>query len=165
MIRVSRMADYGVVVMSHIALHADRPHTASEIAAYSRLPQPTVSKLLKQLAHCDLLRSQRGAKGGYRLNRKPEEITVGELILALDGPIVLCDCLEGHEGVCDIESFCPVRGPWGRVSAAIREALESVTLAEMIAPVPDFISGFETTPQAPREGYEGTGPTVGSAGS
>ena len=134
MIRVSRMADYGVLVLRHLARHPGRLHKASEIASDAQLPLPTVSKLLKQFAQSDLLDSQRGASGGYALARTPEEISVADIIRAVDGPIALTDCLEGPEGVCDLESFCPIRGPWERVNVAIREALEGVSLAEIIAP-------------------------------
>lgn len=133
MIRISRMADYGVVVMSHIARQPERLHTAAGIAARSQLPLPTVSKLLKQLVHTGVLESHRGAKGGYALHRAPDEISVAEIIGAVDGPIMLADCLDGPEGVCDLESFCPVRSPWRKVSSAIREALEGVSLADMMA--------------------------------
>lgn len=133
MIRVSRMADYGVVVLSHIAHKPEELHTAAAISGESQLPLPTVSKLLKQFAHAGVLKSHRGAKGGYSLSRTPEQITVAQIIGAVDGPISLADCLEGQEGVCGLESFCPMRGPWGRVSDAIRDALEGVTLADMMA--------------------------------
>lgn len=147
MIRVSRMADYGVVVLSHIAREPARLHTAAGISGDSQLPLPTVSKLLKQLAHSGVLESHRGAKGGYSLSRTPGEITVAQIIGAVDGPIALADCLDGHEGVCGLESFCPMRGPWGRVSDAIRGALEGVTLADMTA---------ENAVAAPARAFEST---------
>ncbi|HLB06449.1 MAG TPA: SUF system Fe-S cluster assembly regulator [Alphaproteobacteria bacterium] len=133
MIRVSRMADYGVVLLGQLAGAPERLHSAGEIAGAAQLPLPTVSKLLKQFAQAGLVQSHRGAKGGYSLSRSAQEISVAEIIGAVDGPISLADCLDGHEGVCDLEGFCPMRGPWGRVSEAIRGALEGVSLARMMS--------------------------------
>lgn len=132
MIRVSRMADYGLVVLSQLAREPERHVTAADIAAHTQLPQPTVSKLLKQFAHAGVLVSHRGAKGGYSMERTPDRITVAEIISAVDGPIALADCLDGTEGTCGIENFCPIRGPWQNVSDAVERALASVSLAQMI---------------------------------
>ncbi|MGD9535717.1 MAG: SUF system Fe-S cluster assembly regulator [Alphaproteobacteria bacterium] len=132
MIRVSRMADYGVVAMTHIARRADELHTAASVAHATGVPLPSATKLLKQLVRNGILTSQRGAKGGYALSRAPAEISVADLIEAIDGPIALADCLDGATGQCGLQSFCSVRNPWQKVSDAIRIALEEVTLAEMI---------------------------------
>jgi FeS assembly SUF system regulator len=133
MIRVSRMADYGVVTMSHIARRADELHTAASVAEATGVPLPSATKLLKLLARGGILASQRGAHGGYALRRPPSEISVAALIVAVDGPIALADCLQEADGQCGLESFCSVRNPWRRVSEAIRVALEEVSLAEIIA--------------------------------
>ncbi len=137
MIRVSRMADYGVVVLSQVAREPGRHITAAEIAASTQLPAPTVSKLLKQFAHDGILESHRGAKGGYSMHRSPLEISVAEIIRAVDGPIALADCLEGSDGICGIEHICPIRGPWQNVSDAIQTALEGISLAQMVC-LPSF---------------------------
>lgn len=132
MIRVSRMADYGVVAMTYIARRAEELHTAASVAQATGVPLPSATKLLKLLARHGILESQRGAKGGYKLRRSPAEVSVAELIVAIDGPIALADCLEGSAGHCGLESFCSIRSPWKQVSEAIRVALEEVSLAEMI---------------------------------
>jgi FeS assembly SUF system regulator len=126
------MADYGLVVLSQLARQPERQVTAGEIAAGTQLPQPTVSKLLKQFAHAGVLVSHRGAKGGYSMEREPDQITVAEIISAVDGPIALADCLDGTEGTCGIENCCPIRAPWQNVSDAIERALADVSLAQMI---------------------------------
>ena len=131
MIRVSRMADYGVVAMTHIARAPHDRHTAASIAARTGVPQPSASKLLKLLAKAGILTSHRGAKGGYVLAYPPEKVSVADLVAAVDGPISLADCLDGPSGICELESFCSVRGPWQKISDAIRVALEEVTLADM----------------------------------
>ncbi len=131
MIRISRLADYGVVAMAHMARAPETLHTAASVAADTGVPLPTASKLLKTFAREGLLTSQRGAKGGYTLSRRPEAISVAEIVVAMDGPISLADCLEGPSGTCELESMCAVRGPWQRISSAIRVALEEISLADI----------------------------------
>lgn len=131
MIRVSRMADYGVVAMTHIAGAPRARHTAASIAAHTGVPQPSASKLLKLLAKAGIVTSHRGVKGGYVLAHAPDQVSVADLVAAVDGPISLADCLDGPSGICELESFCSVRGPWQKISDAIRVALEEVTLADM----------------------------------
>jgi len=133
MIRISRLTDYGIVLMSHMAAHSDRVHNASEVAGEAQLPLPTVSKLLRLLAKEGLLESHRGVKGGYGLARRPEEITVGSIIKALEGPIAITTCTTDSRGECEHEPVCPVRGHWYLINLAVRQALDSVTLADMAA--------------------------------
>ena len=133
MIRISRMADYGVVATTYIARQPDAMHTATSVAEATGVPLPSASKVLKALARGEILSSQRGAKGGYSLAKPPAEISVADIVVALDGPISLADCLNGPSGKCDLEGFCMVRGPWQKVSEAIRVALEEVSLADMVA--------------------------------
>jgi FeS assembly SUF system regulator len=131
MIRLSRLADYGVVLAGHMAGASERFFNAFELAAGTGLPAPTVSKILAMLARAGVLASQRGAKGGYRLARRPSEITLAQIIGALDGPIALTVCIEQGDGACDVEHLCPSRRGWHRINDAIRKAFEDVTLADM----------------------------------
>jgi FeS assembly SUF system regulator len=133
MIRISRLTDYGIVLMSHMATHADRVHNATEVASEAHLPLPTVSKLLRLLAKEGLLDSHRGVKGGYGLARPAEDITVGHIVKALEGPIAITTCTNDSPGDCEHEPLCPVRGHWSLINLAIRQALDSVTLADMAA--------------------------------
>jgi FeS assembly SUF system regulator len=135
-IRLSKLADYGIVMMTHMARDAGRQQTAPEIAAQSHLPLPMASKILKGLAHAGLLVSHRGAKGGYSLARPTHRISVADVIVALEGPIALTACIEHGPGECDIEALCPARANWQRINRAIREALEGITLLEMAQTVP-----------------------------
>jgi FeS assembly SUF system regulator len=132
MIRMSRLTDYGIVLMSYVAAHPERVHNAAELAAGVRLPLPTVAKLLRLLAGKGLLISHRGAKGGYRLALPAEEISVARLIGVLEGPVALTVCAASTpKEVCEHEPLCPVQSHWLRINRAIREALENVTLADM----------------------------------
>ena len=137
MIRISRMADYGVVALSFMARDPDAIFSAANIASGTGVPLPSASKLLKLLVKSDVLVSRRGAAGGYSLARPPEAISVADLVVAVDGPIALADCLQDPSGgVCELEGFCAVRGPWQKVSDAIRVALEEVTLVDIAGSFP-----------------------------
>ncbi len=143
MIRLSRLADYGVVLTTHLARQPERWLTAPELAGATMLPLPTVAKVLKLLAHDGVVGSHRGIKGGYQLARAPEAITVADIVAALDGPIALTECV-GAEG-CGIESLCPTRVNWQTINRAVTAALASVTLADMAAP-PAFSPRREPSP-------------------
>ncbi|MGA9335707.1 MAG: SUF system Fe-S cluster assembly regulator, partial [Rudaea sp.] len=101
----------------------------------AHLELPTVSKLLKQLAHAGLVDSFRGVNGGYRLARAPREISIAEIVIAMEGPIGMTQC-SAQAGLCEHETHCGVRVNWRRINQAIAGALESVTLDDMIRPMP-----------------------------
>jgi len=146
MIRLSRLADYGVVLACQMAAKADRCHNAFDLAATTGLPAPTVSKLLAALARAGVLVSQRGAKGGYRLARAPESITAADIVSAVDGPIALTVCIEHGDGFCDVESLCPTRSGWRRINDAVRDAMKSVSLAELAFSVPAGLGDLQGLP-------------------
>lgn len=133
MLRVSKLTDYATVVMTCLATTAVDVVSAQALAERARLELPTVAKLLKQLAQAGLVESFRGINGGYRLARAPGEITVAQIVTAMEGPIGMTEC-SAHSGSCDHEPHCGVRVNWQRISQAISNALESVTLADMIKP-------------------------------
>ncbi len=133
MFRLNRLTDYGVVVLTQMSRDPNDLRTAPQISQGTGVPLPTVAKLLNALAHENLIQSHRGAAGGYSLKRPAEEISVAEIIQALEGPIALTACVEGSEDNCGVASLCPMRGNWDRVNKAIYGALSEVTLADMAA--------------------------------
>ncbi len=141
MIRLSRMADYSVVLMTYLASHAERPQSALDLTCASGLPGPTVGKLLNMLARAGLLTSFRGVGGGYALTRTPGDISVAEVIHAVDGPIALTECIHDTAGECDLEASCPARGSWQVINDVVRRALSSVSLADVIIAAPVAIRG------------------------
>jgi FeS assembly SUF system regulator len=148
MIRMTKLTDYGIVLLTHFARCVDRPtRNAPELAAAAHLPLPTVSKILKVLAREGLLVPHRGAKGGFSLARPPETITVAEIIGALEGPVALTECTT-HRGTdrCGIESLCPVSANWRRINRAVLDALNGITLAEMASPRP-LLAPFVAAPR------------------
>lgn len=140
MLRISKLTDYGTVVLTYLARERTRPCAVSEIAGAIQVAAPTVSKILKQLVREGLVVSQRGAKGGYALARPPEDISVVEVIDALEGRVGLTEC--GSEpGLCTVESQCSIRSNWQRINGAVRDALAGVSLAEMARPAPPPLGG------------------------
>jgi FeS assembly SUF system regulator len=140
MFKLSKLTDYAVVVLVKLA-HDDAVHTAPGIAATTGIPEPTVAKVLKILAGRELVASQRGARGGYRLNRPLRSIPVADVITAIDGPIALTACVEG--GDCTSHRLCPMHGRWDPVNAAIQAALNGITLADMERNLPRIMRAFE----------------------
>jgi FeS assembly SUF system regulator len=135
MIRLGKLTDYGLVLLSYVATSDEHTlHTARELAARSRLPLPTVSKLLKVLLQSGFLVSHRGTKGGYSLARNAREISVAEIIAALEGPIGLTECTTDISGLCDLESSCPIKRNQQMISQVVRGALQKLTLADLINP-------------------------------
>ncbi|HZT88444.1 MAG TPA: SUF system Fe-S cluster assembly regulator [Stellaceae bacterium] len=133
MVILSKLADYGVIIATHLAVSADRQLTAGAIAADTHLPPATVAKLLKALAHAGIATATRGAAGGYRLARSPAAISVAEVVAAIDGDIGMTQC-SVHVEDCDRTSYCPTRPHWTAINRAVADALAAVSLEEMISP-------------------------------
>ena len=150
MFRLNRLTDYGVVVLSRMSRNPNDLRTAPQISQETGVPLPTVAKLLNALAHEHLIESHRGATGGYTLNRPAAEISVAEIIQALEGPIALTACVEGSEHECGVEALCPMRGNWDRVNKAIYGALSEVTLADMAAGFWSFSGPSKSDAEPPR---------------
>jgi FeS assembly SUF system regulator len=131
MLRLSKLADYGTQVMTYMA-RDQAVHSATEVASCLGISAPTVSKILKMLVRKKLVASVLGAKGGYMLARHPKEISVAEIIDAMDGPISITEC--SSNSTCERESTCSTRSNWQGINHIILDALEKVNLAEMIAP-------------------------------
>jgi FeS assembly SUF system regulator len=134
MLKLAKLTDYATVLMTVLAADPARWASAQELADRSHLSLATTSKLLKQLAKAKLVEAARGAHGGYRLLRPATQITVADVVDAIEGPIAVTEC-SIHAGGCSIERSCGTRANWRLINTAIREALEAVTLAQMAAPL------------------------------
>src|SRR5260370_37864922 len=133
MIRITKQTDYGIVLLTRWATLPAGHLNAPDLAAEAQLPLPMVSKILKLLVREGVLVSHRGVKGGYSLARSPREISMAEIIAALEGPIAIPECID-EMGNCFHEPICQVRSNWHRINAAVRAALAGITLAEMALP-------------------------------
>jgi FeS assembly SUF system regulator len=133
MLRLSNLADYGVVVMTAAARAAadGRLTSAAQVSQLTGIPAPTVAKLMGQLGRAGLLTSQRGVAGGFALARAASMISLSDIVEAIDGPISLTHCGEMGAQCCDLSPSCAVRPHWAPVNRAVRSALEGVSLAEL----------------------------------
>ena len=135
MIRMTRLTDYGIMLLTLFA--RDSKHgmkSARDLSLEAKLPLPTVSKILKLLARHGLLEAHRGVRGGFTLSRKPDAITMAEVIGALEGPIGMTDCCAPPSD-CGIQKSCIVKSNWLKINKVVLEALARITLAEMTHPI------------------------------
>ena len=137
MIKMSKLADYGIVLMTELARDSGEPvnRSARALAQRAHLPLPVVSKILKVLTREGLLVSQRGINGGYSLVRPAPTISVGEVISAMEGPVAMTECVDS-DGDCSQVPFCPVRRNWRKISDAIGGVLNTISLEDMLEPLP-----------------------------
>jgi FeS assembly SUF system regulator len=132
MIRLTKEADYGIMLLAHIAAQPEgQVYTAREVAALSGVPLPMVSKILGGLARADILTGHRGVGGGYSLDADPRTITVAQVIRAIEGPISMVQC-GAEPGACEHEPTCLTRINWSRINQQIEQALEQVPISEML---------------------------------
>lgn len=133
---MSTRGDYASRALLSLALHRDdpRPTSVRDIAERTALPQPYLEQILLALKGAGLVRSKRGVGGGYVLARDPSEITLGQIVSAVDGPIVAGDFGAPHQnGACDHEGQCVLLAVWSDVGEHMRQHLDSYTLADMVA--------------------------------
>ncbi len=134
MLRISRLTDYAFILLSRLAEADDEVVSCSSLADNAPLPLPTVRKVAKKLAQEGMLVSHQGAHGGYELARPLSKVTAAEVISAMEGPIAVTLCSE-DAGECEIEDACPTSRSWKVINAAIRSALETLTLEDMQRPI------------------------------
>ena len=139
MLRLSKKADYALMAMKHLALRGDRgsggSSSAREIAEQYDIPIELLAKVLQRLVRRGLLASHQGTRGGYQLALMPGQISVADVIQAIDGPVTVTACLT-DEGTCEQFAKCNVRDPLWRVRERILAALGECTIAELASDVP-----------------------------
>lgn len=133
MLRISKLADYGTIILTAMAGEPEWTFSAAELGLRTRLPLPSVSKILKILLRQGIVVSLRGANGGYKLARAPAEISTVQILNALDGPLGVTEC-SVSPGLCQREAQCGARAHWHMVNRVVLQALEQITLQHMIAP-------------------------------
>lgn len=147
MLRMSKMTDYGIVLLTELAREPGQTRTARELAERTRVPMPSTSKLLKAFLQAGLVVSHRGASGGYGLARAAGEISLTDIIAVLEGPVSITECGQGTS--CELESVCRVRNHWRLINQTIQDALGRLSLADLCgpAPAPERLVGLKL-PQA-----------------
>ena len=135
------MTDYAVVILADMAKLDGALLSASDLAENTKLPEPTVSKVLKLLVKQDIVNSVRGINGGYSLTKCPNEINMAHIVTAIDGPVKLTACVEVEDcgpdeevSCCDRADHCALKGQWNPLNQAMLSAFQSVSLKEMIGP-------------------------------
>jgi len=153
-LRLSKLTDYGTVLLAHLAANRESVCSAADVATATGIAVPTVSKLLKSLGRNGLVTSTRGANGGYRLARDPRDISAADIIDALEGPVSITEC-SASDSQCEHEGVCSVGGAWQRVNVAIRRALDDVSLNDLLrsnSPTPKFrFAGLPVTVENKRK--------------
>src|SRR5438128_5530475 len=144
MLRLSKKAEYALIAMKHLALRGERgSSSARQIAALYDIPIELLAKVLQRLVRRGLLASQQGTRGGYQLVRMPAQISVADVIQAIDGPVSFTACSASDDGACEQFAKCNVRDPLWKVRERILAALGECTIAELAAepsPVPGTTS-------------------------
>ena len=138
MLRLSKKADYALMAMKHLALRGDTGSSSSarEIAELYAIPIELMAKVLQRLVRRGLLASQQGTRGGYQLARIPADISVADVIQAIDGPVTVTACSTDDDGQCEQFAKCNVRDPLWKVKQRILTALGECTIADLAADVP-----------------------------
>jgi Rrf2 family protein len=133
MLKLSKKADYSVQALMHMAAMPDgEAASARQIAVERGIPAELTAKLLQALARGGLCRSRQGARGGYELARRPERISLGEVLAAVDGPPALAECLDGNGGPCPHHPKCELSQPLNRVQDRLDRFFADITLAELL---------------------------------
>lgn len=145
MLRLNKLTDYAVVLLSQLACdhNAVAGMNVTTLARRSSLTDSTIAKVMKSLCKAQLVVSQRGAMGGYRLAKPADSISVAEIIEAMDGPIALTECVEDSGDMCGTSLHCPLRGNWNRVNTAVKSALGAISLADMMGSSIERLSAQE----------------------
>ena len=130
MLRLTKLTDYGILLLTHMAADDTRLFASNDLSNATHIPSPTVSKVLQALLGAGLLESIRGAKGGYRLTRSADEVSVREIIDCFEGHIALTEC-NMDDGECEQLPFCATQNNWKRINEAVRDALDNISLKDM----------------------------------
>ena len=134
LLRLNRMTDYAIVVLGALAHRHSEVLATAQIASLTGLTQTTVAKVAKRLQACDLLETKRGVNGGYQLTGDPATLSLTMIIEAVDGPIAVNGCVDGAQDPCAVSNCCFMSNQWNKVNDTVRDALDAVSLAELIDP-------------------------------
>ena len=134
MLRLNRMTEYAIFVLGALAHRHGDVLASAHLAELTGLAQPTVAKVSKTLLAADLVETQRGVRGGYRITKSPADISLVDIVEAMEGPIAVTDCVDGAQVPCSFNNSCFMSGHWNHVNLAIRNALNDVSLDDLTDP-------------------------------
>ena len=142
MLKLTKKSDYGIIALVHLTRRRGTSVSCREITERYHIPYPTLSNVMKTLAHYEIVESVRGVNGGYRLAVDPKELSLGSLLEVLEGPIKLTECMDLPDGTtsdCKIEKYCPVRAPLRKLHDRFQDWLKELTFAEIAEDSDEFI--------------------------
>jgi len=146
MLKLNKMTDYAVVCLGMLARRPGYLMSASELSKETGLKLYTVQKILKViLTKSDLIKAERGINGGYTLKKRPVNISVVEIIEALDGPIKLTSCVDKSDKLCESSDICFLGGKWNKVNEIIRKSLKDISLDDLLNFDNPFIIEYKKT--------------------
>jgi len=140
MLRINKLTDYALLICGEMARTPDLVHSATMLSDALHLSLPTVSKILKLLADAALIESMRGVNGGYRLLHHPSEISLLQIMAAIEGPVTLTECCDENSH-CSIMQRCQMRSNWLKINKHIITIFEKIRLSDMTQSlsIPDFL--------------------------
>ncbi len=130
MIRLGKMADYGLLVTNELTKNADDLKKTDDIARGVQLPLTTVRKILQHLVDAQIVQSFRGTNGGYKLAQPADKIKIADVITAIEGPIAITECsvADGH---CNLEQTCVLKENWSYINFIVDKILRQISIADM----------------------------------
>ncbi len=131
MLRITRLADYAVLIACTFEGMENKVVSSSDITKKTRLQKATVNKVLATLVKKKILIASRGVNGGYKTVKKFEEISVRELIEAMEGPVSLTSCIDENAKDCNLCNVCITKNAWSLVNNAIKDTLENIKIPDM----------------------------------
>ncbi len=134
MLKISKLADYSFIILNDLAAEPERCYSAAVLAGRTGIALPTVSKLLKLLNEAGLIISSRGASGGYRLVKDPQQLSLSEVIAAVDGVPAITECCQADNG-CVYDARCTLRSNWQYINRLMMDVLNQFTLADLKRPL------------------------------
>lgn len=147
MLRITKLTDYAIVLLAHQARTPSALVSARELSEATGVPFPTVQKVLKQLVQGDVLRSERGAQGGYGFAREPSALSVADVVEVMEGPLALTACA-GSDAPCTEHPHCAVSEHWPVINRAVQQALAAVTILELSRPRASCVTARALSPHA-----------------
>lgn len=134
MLRIGKLTDYALLIMGQFAKVPNSVLSANALAHQLHLSVPTVSKILKILSESNLINSVRGASGGYHLSKKPIDISVTDVIVAMEGKLAMTQCCD-NTNTCVLDSTCAMRNNWRKINKVIQLLLDKLTILDMLKPL------------------------------
>ncbi len=149
MIKLNKLTDYAIVILTYLAKGEKQFYTVNKIVDATTLPQPTVAKLMKQLSKLDLVSATRGAQGGYQLNIDPSDTTLADIVKAFEGPVSVTNCNSPNSKTCMIKQCCTLGPIWNKIDRELMSVLQNYTIQTLAHY--EELSHFMTRPHNKQE--------------